>query len=87
MLIDAYFSHVEDVISHAPKLLTTELVKDKRSPYIGFLEGRLHFQDGSLLQFVEFVNVKTAVERYKYAYHYQDEAGRLVFRYDMAPAP
>jgi len=75
MLIEEYFSHIEDVISDVPTVLITELVKDKRSPYIGFIEGRLYFTDASLLQFVEFVNVKTVIERYKYSYHYQDKAG------------
>ena len=85
MLIDEYFSYIESVISNTPTVLVTELVKDKRSPYIGFIEGKLYFQDGSLLQFVEFVNVKVSVERYKYSYHYQDEKEQLLFRYDMAP--
>ncbi len=85
MLIEEYFAYIEGVIADIPTVLLTELVKDKRSPYIGFIEGRLYFRDGSLLQFVEFVNVKTVVERYKYSYHYQDEAGQLLFRYDMAP--
>ena len=85
MLIDEYFSYIEGVIADVPAVLINELVKDKRSPYIGFIEGRLYFHDGSLLQFVEFVNVKTAINRYKYSCHYQDKAGQLIFRYDMAP--
>lgn len=85
MLIEDYFAYIEGVIADVPTVLIMELVKDKRSPYIGFIEGKLYFRDGSLLQFVEFVNVKTVVERYKYSYHYQDEAGQLLFRYDMAP--
>lgn len=85
MLIDEYFSYIEGVVANTPTALSTELTKDKRSPYIGFIEGRFYFHDGSLLQFVEFVNVKIVVERYKYSYHYQDKAGQLVFRYDMAP--
>ena len=34
---------------------------------------------------MEFVNVKIAVDRYKYSYHYQDSEETLIFRYDMAP--
>ncbi len=34
---------------------------------------------------MEFVNVKTELNRYKYSYHYQDKSGVFIFRYDMAP--
>ncbi|WP_291321007.1 DUF6516 family protein, partial [Desulfonatronospira sp.] len=46
---------------------------------------RLSFFDNSVLHFIEFVNVKSNLEVYKYSYHYQDEKGDLIFRYDMAP--
>lgn len=85
MLIDEYFQQIEMVISRCPVIITTDLVKDKRSPSLGFLEGRLTFMDGSMLHFVEFVNVKTTIDRYKYSYHYQDTSRQMVFRYDMAP--
>lgn len=85
MLIDDYFQQIDAVIAHCPVVVKTDLVKDKRSPYIGFLEGRLYFLDGSSLHVVEFVNVKTIIDRYKYSYHYQDANLQLIFRYDMAP--
>ncbi|MCP4460222.1 MAG: hypothetical protein GY816_19695, partial [Cytophagales bacterium] len=66
-------------------MLTIELIKEKRSPYIGFLEGTLTFLDGSILCFVEFINVKIDVTRYKYSFHYQGSTQSLIFRYDMAP--
>ena len=85
MLIDEYFQQIDAIIALCPIIVKTDLIKDKRSPYIGFLEGHLSFLDGSSLHAVEFVNVKTIVDRYKYSYHYQDANNQLIFRYDMAP--
>lgn len=85
MLIDEYFQHIEQHIASCPAIIATEIVKDKRSLYIGLIEGKISFLDGSALHFVEFVNVKSAVNRYKYSYHYQQAGGELLFRYDMAP--
>lgn len=85
MLIEEYFHDIEQAIIQSPVIIDTQLVLDKRSLYIGFLEGTLTLLDGSILHFIEFVNVKVAVNRYKYSYHYQDAAETLIFRYDMAP--
>ena len=85
MLIDEYFQQIEQHIALCPAIIATEIVKDKRSLYIGLIEGKLTFLDGSELHFVEFVTVKTGIKRYKYSYHYQQASGALLFRYDMAP--
>lgn len=58
---------------------------DKRTPHIGFLRGSLYFADGSVLHVREYVSVQNDVERYMYAYQYQDSEGILVFRYDNSP--
>lgn len=85
MLIEEYFQDIEQAIAQSYIIIDAHLVSDKRSLYIGFLEGTLTFFDGSTLHFMEFVNVKVAVNRYKYSYHYQDTTETLIFRYDMAP--
>lgn len=85
MLIDEYFQQIEHDIAQSMVIIDSELLKDKRSLYIGFIEGTLTFLDGSTLRFIEFVNVKVGVNRYKYSYHYQDVKNALIFRYDMAP--
>lgn len=85
MLIEEYFHDIEQAIAQSPIITDTQLVMDKRSLYIGFIEGTLTLLDGSTLHFMEFVNVKVMVNRYKYSYHYQDTAETLIFRYDMAP--
>lgn len=85
MLIEEYFSRIETDIAQCVSVIDTELLRDKRSLYIGFIEGKLSFIDGSVLHFIEFANVKSTVDRYKHSYHYQDHNDHLIFRYDMAP--
>ena len=70
MLIEEYFQQIEDDIAHCLAITKIQLLKDKRSLYIGFIEGQLSFLDGSELHFIEFVNVKIGINRYKYSYHY-----------------
>jgi len=84
VLIEEYFQQI-DAISQSIIVVENELIRDKRSLYIGFIEGKVTFLDGSKLHFVAFVDVKEAIKRYKYSYHYQDNQGKLIFRYDMAP--
>ena len=48
----------------------------------GFLKGRILFIDGSVLEFLEYLKGDF---RLKYRFHYMDDQGALVFRYDNAP--
>lgn len=84
-MIDAYFHHIETLISHTHIVHSYSVTYDKRSASIGFIRGSIYFFDGSTLHLREFVNVERDVERYMYAYHYQQPDGTLVFRYDNTP--
>jgi len=85
VLITEYFRRIESQIAPCIHIVESSLLKDKRSLHIGIIEGELLFADESMLHFIEFVNVKETTEVYKYSYHYQDQNGDLIFRYDMAP--
>jgi hypothetical protein len=85
VLIEEYFQQIEQEVSKYYFTVTANISTDKRSLYLGIVEGKLTFIDSSELHFMEFVNVKTELNRYKYPYHYQDKSGVLIFRYDMAP--
>lgn len=85
MLITQYFQEIESEIAGCLHVVESSITKDQRSLHIGIIEGRLLFTDESSLHFIQFVDVKAGRELYKYAYHYQDRSGNMVFRYDMAP--
>lgn len=57
---------------------------DQRSMFRGFISGIYAFNDDSELHFREFIDLTQAEPRLMYAYHYQDAAKKLIFRYDNA---
>ena len=74
---------VDDLIDSADAVLVS-LQIDQRSSVRGFIEGVLEFSNGSQLIFREFVDATQNEPRLMYAYHYQNAAQELVFRYDNA---
>lgn len=48
----------------------------------GFVKGRILFINGSVLEFLEYIKGEA---RLKYRFHYMDDQGAIVFRYDNAP--
>jgi len=85
LLIEEYFTDIEGNIASCPFVHSHSIVKDKRSLYIGLIEGVIGFMDNSTLRFMEFVDVSKRIEKFKYSYHYEDAHNETVFRYDMAP--
>jgi hypothetical protein len=52
----------------------------------GIIGGRLKFHDGSLLDFDEAILLhQEQLIKIRYAYHYQNKLGEMIFRYDNAP--
>ena len=84
-MIEDYFQQVEMLVRRATIVHSSSLTYDKRSAHVGFIRGEIYFLDGSLLHVREFVNVEDGIERYTYAYHYQQTDGGLIFRYDNTP--
>ena len=68
MLIEEYFQKIEADIANCPYVFESRILKDKRSLFIGIIDGSIYFIDESVLNFVEFVNVKDKTETYKYSY-------------------
>ena len=48
----------------------------------GFIKGTILFIDGSMLELMEYLKGEI---RLKYRFHYMNEMGQLIFRYDNAP--
>lgn len=64
--------------------VVSTLQVDQRSAVRGFIAGALQFHNRSTLSFREFVDLSQAEPKVMYAYHYQDAAHNLIFRYDNA---
>ena len=85
-MLKSYLYRVYDTIVSRGYIEIELLVFDDQSNQRGAIEGRLKFHDGSLLEFDEAVILRDeAVVKLRYAYHYQDATGELIFRYDNAP--
>jgi hypothetical protein len=82
MLVEDYFSQLESLINSCGSIRSKVITKDKRSDYTGYFRADLYFFDGSLLHVREFVFTRQDVIKDTYAYHYQNAAEALVFRYD-----
>jgi hypothetical protein len=79
--IDDYFKGIRQAIEQCPAIHSSSIRYDKRSSYQGYIKGSMLFLDGSVLHIREFVDVEFSVERYTYAYHYQ-QGDEFIFRYD-----
>ncbi|MEW6231480.1 MAG: DUF6516 family protein [Chloroflexota bacterium] len=83
MLIEEYFQQIQSLASSYSFVHSESITYDKRATYIGFIKGAIYMVDGSVLHIREFVNAERELDRYMYAYHYQ-QSDSLVFRYDNA---
>ncbi len=85
-MINGYLHRLYDTIVSRGYIEIEQLAFDSRSNQRGTIRGRLKFHDGSLLDFGEvLVSQNRRIVKLRYAYHYQDASGNLLFRYDNAP--
>jgi hypothetical protein len=85
-MLKNYLYRLYDTIVSRGYIEIEQLVFADQSNQRGSIEGRLHFPDGSLLEFDEVVVVRNRlIVKLRYAYHYQDASESLIFRYDNAP--
>jgi hypothetical protein len=81
-----YYSQIEEVIKECPIVTHFSIDFDEIGSNVGYLKGRLELIDGSVLHFIEFVEIKneTAI-RIKYKYQWQLENDSLIARWDNVP--
>jgi hypothetical protein len=85
-MLDRYLHRLYDTIISRGYLEIERLDFDELPERQGIIEGRLRFPDGSLLDFDEVVIIRNEqLVKLRYAYHYQNESGERIFRYDNAP--
>ena len=86
-MIQRFVDEIEKVIDTHPTVLSSILQKqfgpDNKSLY---LKSSITFTDLSVLELSLFaIESRNKVVADKYRYHYMDQRGRLLFRYDNAP--
>jgi len=85
--LNEYIRRFEDVIQSSPIIRVYEIHIDRKTEDIVYINGRIDFEDGSTLDFKEFIAaVGIDIEKYKYAYNYRKQDS-LIFRYDNALDP
>lgn len=82
MPIESYFSHLQQLITQNPIVISSDVNYNHQGEEVGYVRGSLIFLDGSSLHFREYVDAEIAVERLMYSYHYMNASQRLIFRYD-----
>jgi len=87
MRLRIYLNRIATILDSRTEIEQEFLRVEETSPgREGIIEGRLRFWDGSLLAFVEVLVAQGVVlTKVNYAYHYQNAADGLIFRYDNAP--
>ncbi|MBN1657853.1 MAG: hypothetical protein JXA93_05600 [Anaerolineae bacterium] len=78
-----YLAEIDNRLhSPAPLLVSTLIHRDVDANLaIGFIEGRLDFLDGSVLEFSE----QLPSQRQKFRFHYMNQQNQLITRWDSAP--
>ena len=88
MVIQRYFSEIKQALDRYAILqfvLETNVDFELRPGDQGYLHGSVHFVDGSILHFKEFLDgIDDTVNKVTYSYHYQAANTNLIFRYDNA---
>jgi len=81
-----YYSQIETTINDCPIVTHFSSDFDEIDLHIGYLKGKLELIDGSVLFFIEFVEIQNKVpNRLKYKYHWQSKNGDLIARWDNVP--
>lgn len=84
-MIDEYFKLIEDLLKQSSVVRSQDIQFDKRTSTKGYIRGNIYLKDNSMLHFREFVNIGNGIDRFVYAYYYQDKNGVMIFRYDNTP--
>lgn len=83
-----YLYRLEQKLHNWPKAMEVETVRKKLLDEVdaGYIRIRVRLQNGDLLEISEYVSPTTGrLLRAGYSYHWQDQAGKLIQRWDNAP--
>ena len=85
MIIEDYFSQIQQLISSNYLIKYHSIVYQKRDDFFGYIKGKIQFSYESWLYLTEYVDVESEIDRGKYSYQYMNQDNQLIFRYDNAP--
>jgi hypothetical protein len=80
--VETYFADVRKTIELSPIVSLSNVSYEKRGTYEGIIRGRVQFVDNTVLEWREYVDVETNVDRLMYVYQYMNASMGLIFRYD-----
>jgi hypothetical protein len=86
--VGEYFDRLFLTALVSPQIKRVEKVRQEEDAtgQIGFMRYRLTLSNDDLLELTEYIEVRTgAIVVTKYRHHWQDQAGRLIKRWDNAP--
>lgn len=81
-MIEEYFQGNLDLIASLPFVESPDVNLEKRGDLVGFIRGKVEFNDGSILFFRELIDLRLPLQKVMYAYHYQLAEVSPGFRYD-----
>jgi len=85
-MLKRYLYRLYDTIISRGYIEIERLDFDELPSRQGIIAGRVKFHDGSLLDFDEVILLQDEqLVKLRYAYHYQNKSGEMIFRYDNAP--
>ena len=87
MLLTEYLSELSKTIDEYSKtglIISSELNIDARTEKIGLIKAATTFTDESKLFVTEYLDLRYKTEKLSYSFHYQENNGSLIFRYDNA---
>jgi hypothetical protein len=85
-IISDRFNLVEEWLLESPLIVSYEIVRRDISHLDGKLRIKVSFFDESKAELFEYVAISDSqIDLLKYSFHWQDERGRLRYRWDNAP--
>ncbi len=80
-----YLSWIKALIVVSPQVMQWQTVREEAQGDVGLFRYRLRLSDGGLLEMLEYFRiVEGHVNVTKYSFHWQDDEGKLLRRWDNA---
>jgi hypothetical protein len=83
---DDYLAWIKSIITLCPEVVNLTIIREESQIDRGLWRYRVMLKDSSLLEMFEFFKIELdKVEIIKYSFHWQQENGEFIKRWDNAP--